>query len=161
MKRLLITLTAVALLLSTAACSNNNTEPTITTTHNPSSTPAEDNITTTDSHNVDTSTTEANANPTDNSDFSALELIGYQYDDSLSWKYYVDTEGWQQLDDFALLRQYFFGSWENLGVLFGENHTDSSSPLVIDDSEKDFFLSQKIYHFVKFYKKTKTYLAGD
>lgn len=162
MKKVLVIITILTLIFSVTACNNNSTQPDHTSGE-PSLSSAEDMTT---AASVENTTTAASAEKTDeppanNSDYTALELIGYQVDETgeLSFKYYTDTKDWQQLDDYDLFRQYFFGSWEWDGHLFGAGDSEDASPLIIDDSEKNFSMYNQNQRFWGFYRINENVLA--
>ncbi len=164
MKRFPVLLTAIAMLFSVAACgSNDSTEQTTTIDTSSSISADEQPVTTTaaaetsPSTSADeppvTTTTAADtmAEPSEETDFSALELIGYQIDDG---EICVDMDQWQESDDFDLFREYFFGTWDGEAIFGG------SFPLfIIDDSEKAFLMNDANWRFTGFYRVSENVLA--
>ncbi|MCM1334125.1 MAG: hypothetical protein NC084_02475 [Bacteroides sp.] len=60
---------------------------------------------------------------------------------------HISDESWKKSEDYELFREYFFGIWEK------EQPQSWETPLIIDDSEKDWFAENwRAYVFFDFYK---------
>ncbi len=115
----------VMLMLSFAACENASDE---------SSAQADPHAMESNSIN----TTEETAQATKpNAEEPALSLLNCSTDEDGA--YYADQTAWSASNDYALFREYFFGTWEG-SFRFPECPEQES--LIIDDSEKSFIMTE-------------------
>lgn len=146
MKRFIAFLIALTIILSISACSDNiNNDESIST--------GDFDVKT------DIPAADVTAELSEDSNLSALELVGY-YTDS-EGNVCLNYENWQQSDDFDLFRKYFFGAWENAEAVYGAaaGFRDKFPLFIIDDSEKAFIMNEKIWNFTGFYKLSDNVLT--
>lgn len=163
MKRFTAVLTAAAMLFSAAACGSNDSTEQTTAVDTPSPTSTdEQSVTTTAAADTSPSTTADEppvttttaAESSEETDLSALELIGYQIDED--GEIWINEDQWQECEDFDLFRKYFFGIWDGEAA-FGERF-----PLyVVDDSEKAFLMNDANWRFTGFYRVSENVLAFE
>lgn len=150
MKRISATLTLLAMLISSTACSNTDDLPVTTSGI---TTPAlKESAVSTDTSTAPAAsitTAEESGEPANGSDFSALELIGLfinENETEIQSRYCIDTSKWEELDDFDLFREIFFGNWG-----YGTMTYDDMGSMMIDDS-RVCHLFFRGFRFIGFYR---------
>lgn len=134
MKKIISLLSVFALLLTSAACSNaaSPIEEGGNTSQSTEAASNSDNI-----ENTDETTTTENKPTSGGSDYTSLKLINYLTDDSdgADLEFFANTEDWQQLDDYDLFREYFFGKWKISEDGPYMAYLEGIDSICIDDSE--------------------------
>ena len=128
MKKLIFLLITSSMLIIFAACGNENEpqappELTTTTKEQIDSPPDEadeiDETGETDVGDAVPGVPQEDAEPEDLFalwDFSALELVGYYFDEDN--RLFIDTEGWVEIDDPNVVKEFFYGTWERSNGMF-------------------------------------------
>ena len=105
---------------------------------------------TTDMAAAITDTTKAPDNNIDNgADFSALDLLGMfinENETEIRSRYCIDTSKWEELDDYELFREIFFGNWGYGTMTYGD-----MGEMEIDDSRVCHLFFHG-YRFLGFYR---------
>ncbi|MDE6724328.1 MAG: hypothetical protein K2J79_01875 [Ruminiclostridium sp.] len=150
MKRISAILTLLALLISSTAC--NNTDDLPVTTSGITTPASDESVVSTDTPTAPAAsitTAEESDEPANGSDFSELELIGLFINENETEnksRYCIDTANWEELDDFDLFREIFFGNWG-----YGTMTYDDMGSMMIDDSRVCHLFFHG-FHFIGFYR---------
>jgi hypothetical protein len=129
MKKFMLLLLASAILLTFAACGNASEQQEIPQNiETPEEKPEEESAEEPTEEPEEKPEEEIIEDPFALWDFSALELVGYYFNDDN--RLTIDTEGWVEIDSPDIIREFFHGTWERSNGTF----------LFVDDTmENDYF----------------------